>query len=80
MKFQSLNNPPNNEELNRYVKKRVDDRLYFWQPFITGLSVLNEDTIRNSTQLELLIIQEVLKRRENFLTNRVSKVELVERK
>lgn len=45
-----------------------------------GLATLNESTIANATPFELLVIEEVLNYREDYLENKVLKAELVERK
>ncbi|MCB1176519.1 MAG: hypothetical protein KDK36_02965 [Leptospiraceae bacterium] len=44
------------------------------------MAQLNEDTLKNATYMEQLIINEVVLRREEYLENRVIKAEWVERK
>jgi hypothetical protein len=68
------------KETAKLISDKVDREMYFWQPFIVGLAVLNEDTVRNASPFELKVIQEVLIRKEKYFESRISKVELVERR
>lgn len=71
---------PTEAQLRQAAKEKVKRNLAYWKPFIMGLAVLNESTIANASPFELLVIDEVLNYREDYLENRVLKAELVERK
>ncbi len=66
--------------MNSRAAKEVDRRWNYWKPFITGLATLSEETVREAHPLELMVIDEVNRRREEYLENRVIRAEMVVRK
>lgn len=68
------------EQLQQQAQKEIGNRYRYWKPFICGLAYVSEDTINNADPFELVILDEVLKFREEYLENRIVKSELVERK
>ncbi len=80
MTFPNLERMPTEAQLQKAAAEKVKRNLFFWNPFITGLAVLSEETVKTATPFEMLVLQEVMQRRENYLNTRIVKAELVERK
>lgn len=80
MTFPNLDRPPTKAEMEKAAAERVRRDLFFWNPFITGLAVLSEETVRTATPFKMLILQNVMERREEYLSSRIIKSELVERR
>ena len=71
---------PSESELRAEAKRIIAENVYYWKPFIMGLAILSEEAINNASPFGLLIIDEVLNYKNEFLETRVLKAELVERR
>jgi hypothetical protein len=78
--FPNLETSPTLEQLQAGAKERVNRDILYWQPYIVGMAMISEHRLNKATYFEHLIINEVIKRREEYLDSRVVKAELVERK
>jgi len=75
-----LENPPSLSQIQSQARKEIKNRFWYWKPFITGLALLSETTINQADPFDLIVIDEVMKYREEYLENQIIKAELVERK
>jgi len=71
---------PTQEQLQLKAKERVSRNFLYWQPYVLGLALFSEDTLRKATYIEHLLINEVCRLRNEFLENQIIRAELVQRK
>lgn len=71
---------PKSDQIRERAKKELNRRFGFYKPFVIGMAMVSEDTLRTATPFELILWDEVSTLRETFLDSKVINAQLVERK